>query len=190
MKENQRITVTKRMLKEGLLRLLETKKLDKIRVNELCEESGINRATFYRHYETPHDVLMELSQDLLREMKPMGQIPKTRQELDDRMTQLCEFLDEHTQLLRLIILNHTDEDLEQLVKMMIGELWSRTSGSGRFRELDQETLNILVTFSVGGGYYLLRQWLLGNIRKTPQEMGKLVSDLVSAYRAQEFGAAM
>ena len=46
MKENQRIAVTKRMLQEGLLRLLRTQPIDKIKVTELCEESGINRATF------------------------------------------------------------------------------------------------------------------------------------------------
>ena len=47
--------MTKRMLKEWLLR-----PLDNIHVNELCRESGINRATFYRHYETPQDVLVSL----------------------------------------------------------------------------------------------------------------------------------
>ena len=55
LKENQRMVVTKRMLKEWLLR-----PLDNIHVNELCRESGINRATFYRHYETPQDVLVSL----------------------------------------------------------------------------------------------------------------------------------
>lgn len=50
MKDDQRVTLTKRLLQEGLLRLLETKEIDKINVTELCRESGINRATFYRHY--------------------------------------------------------------------------------------------------------------------------------------------
>ena len=60
-KENQRITLTKKLLQEGLLRLLETKRLDKISVTELCREAGINRATFYNHYDSlqkqPHHLL-------------------------------------------------------------------------------------------------------------------------------------
>ena len=51
-KENQRIALTKKLLQEGLLRLLETKTLDKISVTVLCRESGINRATFYNHYNS------------------------------------------------------------------------------------------------------------------------------------------
>ena len=50
MKGNQRIALTKRLLQEGLIRLLEKKPLDKNSVTELCGESGINQATFYRHY--------------------------------------------------------------------------------------------------------------------------------------------
>ena len=58
-KENQRIALTKKLLQEGLLRLLEVKTLDKISVTELCRESGINRATFYNHYTSPQDLRSE-----------------------------------------------------------------------------------------------------------------------------------
>ncbi len=52
-KINMRVAVTKRMLKEGLLRCLETKDLEEITISELCKEAGINRATFYKHFNTP-----------------------------------------------------------------------------------------------------------------------------------------
>ena len=38
MKENQRITVTRRMLQEGLLRLLQGQSIDTIQVTALCAE--------------------------------------------------------------------------------------------------------------------------------------------------------
>ena len=60
LKDNQRTIITKRMLKEGLLRLLKTKPLDKINIVELCNESGINRTTFYRHYELPKYIINEM----------------------------------------------------------------------------------------------------------------------------------
>ena len=37
------------MLKEGLLRLLKKKPLDKINIVELCSEASSNRTTFYRY---------------------------------------------------------------------------------------------------------------------------------------------
>ena len=45
--ENQRVRLSKALLKEALVRLLETKPLDKITIYELCAEAQINRTTFY-----------------------------------------------------------------------------------------------------------------------------------------------
>ena len=64
MKEDQRVALTKRLLQEGLLRLLEKKDIDSIHVSELCAESGINRATFYRHYKEPRDILRNMRQNI------------------------------------------------------------------------------------------------------------------------------
>lgn len=69
MKDDQRIALTKRLLREGLLRLLSKTDLNKISVTQLCIESGINRATFYRHYEEPRDILMILSMKYFRKMQ-------------------------------------------------------------------------------------------------------------------------
>ena len=61
MKDDQRIALTKRLLREGLLRLLSKTDLNKISVTQLCIESGVNRATFYRHYEEPRDILNDIN---------------------------------------------------------------------------------------------------------------------------------
>ena len=45
--ENQRIRLSKTMLKNALIRLLANKSIDKITVYELCAEAQINRTTFY-----------------------------------------------------------------------------------------------------------------------------------------------
>ena len=76
-KENQRIALTKKLLQEGLLRLLETKTLDKISVTELCKESGINRATFYNHYTSPFDLLNSVEDKLAENLRGIVGDPKT-----------------------------------------------------------------------------------------------------------------
>ena len=50
MKDDQRTKLTKRLLREALLLLLEKNDINKIAVTQLCQQAGINRATFYRHY--------------------------------------------------------------------------------------------------------------------------------------------
>lgn len=44
---------------EALFQLLEEKDFAYITVKEICEKAGVNRSTFYLHYETVNDLLTE-----------------------------------------------------------------------------------------------------------------------------------
>lgn len=44
---------------EALIALLEMKDLEYITVKEICEKAGVNRSTFYLHYETIDDLVNE-----------------------------------------------------------------------------------------------------------------------------------
>ena len=47
------------LMNEALLLLLETKEYEFITVTEICKKAGVNRSTFYLHYETIDDLLFE-----------------------------------------------------------------------------------------------------------------------------------
>ena len=44
---------------EALISLLKEKDLEYITVKEICEKAGVNRSTFYLHYETVADLVNE-----------------------------------------------------------------------------------------------------------------------------------
>lgn len=46
-------------LDEALIALLEQKDLEYITVKEICRQAGVNRSTFYLHYETISDLVNE-----------------------------------------------------------------------------------------------------------------------------------
>lgn len=50
---------------EALLSLLEKKPFAYITVSEICEEAGVNRSTFYLHYENTCDLLHEATKYVL-----------------------------------------------------------------------------------------------------------------------------
>ena len=67
--ENQRIRLTKKMLKSALIKLLESKPIEKISVYELCAEAQINRTTFYKYYGSQHDLMADIQADFLTELE-------------------------------------------------------------------------------------------------------------------------
>ncbi len=66
--ENQRIRLSKAMLKAGLLKLLKEKPLGQITVHELCIVSQINRTTFYKYYGSQTELLNEIESDFLNQL--------------------------------------------------------------------------------------------------------------------------
>ena len=44
---------------EAFMEILEQKDFEYISVKEICERAGVNRSTFYLHYETVNDLLEE-----------------------------------------------------------------------------------------------------------------------------------
>ncbi len=83
--ENRRVRMTKQMMKDALLELLEQQKLVNITVTAICETADIHRSTFYNYYSDPEELLKDIEQDFL------DRIPTPPKELDqNNQEQLLE----------------------------------------------------------------------------------------------------
>lgn len=178
-RENQRIMLTKRLLKESLLRLLERKELDKISITELCREAGINRATFYRHYEIPRDILNELGKDLFYEMHQTVGIPRSKSDVKGSIENLCTFMEKNLDRIRIIIKGTSETDFTAFVSDLYTEFWEEIRRVSILSGLSDEDIKLLVLYSAGGSYFVLRNWLLGNIQKDSKEMADYLFRLLS-----------
>ena len=178
MKENQRVTITKRMLKEGLLRLLEQKPLDKVRVNELCEESGINRATFYRHYQTPQDVLVELELDFVKQVASLSPKPRTEADARANLERACAYLYDHADVAKILFRCNTDIDMMAVLNEFFQQIWELRKEDPQLGQIDKDTARIILTLMGGGCYCLLRQWILEDIPKTPAQIAAILCNVI------------
>ncbi|MCD7725414.1 MAG: TetR/AcrR family transcriptional regulator [Clostridiales bacterium] len=55
---------TARKMDDAFLELMEKKEFEYITVTEICKKAGVNRSTFYLHYETVGDLLAECVEDM------------------------------------------------------------------------------------------------------------------------------
>src|ERR1700761_4044089 len=56
-----RVLRSRQMLMEALLRLLNRKEFDDISIQEIADEAGLNRATFYLHYPDKNALLQAMT---------------------------------------------------------------------------------------------------------------------------------
>ena len=177
--------LTKKLLKDGLLRLLENKSIQKVNVTELCKEAGINRATFYAHYETPHDVLNEIESDISADvMHSFAQAMQNNEHLSlqDSIEILCRYFYNQIELLRVLISNYSTQNLA----ISFTRAYEAIISSPLAKEADEEDVKLVTIFLSGGGFFLLCYWMSEGVQKTPEEMAKLMTDLLSGKMLMKY----
>lgn len=178
-KENQRIALTKKLLQEGLLRLLEVKTLDKISVTELCRESGINRATFYNHYNSPQDLLTSIETKMTAELRQIIGNPRNAAEIICHTEAVCNYFYENGRTILTLHRCHADDDISEVLYTLNENFQLFRMNSRYTRTLDQNSLHLVSVFFYTGCYHILLEWLNNDIQKTPREIAELMVRLAS-----------
>lgn len=176
-KENQRIALTKRLLKEAILRLLQKKELKQITITELCGEAGINRITFYRYYEMPRDVLEEVCHDMFAQMQQELRPPESLPDFERYIEDMCTFLYARADTVLLLFHCTSSMDAYEFIQEMYGFIMDEYSNLPELQAYDPDHIRLMTTYFGGGGYFLLRQWLTEDIQKSPKEIASLVYQL-------------
>ena len=177
-KENQRITLTRRLLQEGLLRLLQTEKLEDISVTALCKEAGINRATFYNHYTSPTSLLNEMELQFVAELTALGKVPSSIEDIAASLEQYCIKLKENATLVSILVRYHADRDIEKILTTLASYYGNNRLNMNK-TQMDDDTIHLVSTFLYSGCYALVREWLLWDIQKSPKEIAALMISMIS-----------
>lgn len=172
-KENQRIMLTKRLLKDSLIALLKEKDIYQISISELCTSAGINRTTFYRYYGSQFDLLREMESDALDRIADMliHRGPSATQML----ASILSYLEENIDLFRLLINNNVDPEFPRRLFRL--EPIRDTLSSALYPKYSENDLEYVSAFTTYGSFHLLRKWLNKVDREPPEKVAHLVSDL-------------
>ncbi len=178
-KQNQRVALTKRLLKESLMQLLKKKDINKISVKELCENAGINRTTFYNHYGSPYDVLSEMEDDLIEGIPVVlwDKSYESKQTFIKETTIIFRYLYDNIDLTRLLLRNNNIESgfARKLFHFPATQQAINELISG---EHDSASMKLIITFLENGAYSLLREWIIQDIPKSPFEIAELLANII------------
>lgn len=182
MNTNQRVIISKRMLQEAMLQLLKEKPIDKIRVTELCEKAGINRATFYRHYQLPKDILNEMQCTFVKNVQREFETEALVLNPEQFMEALCTYLYDNRDYIAVFLHSNMNQDVFGQFKEPFRELVYHHISKRKY-EIDEEGFELLCAYIAGGSYFMINQWLLGDIKKTPQEAASFILGLMKVNNA-------
>ncbi|MBQ9031436.1 MAG: TetR/AcrR family transcriptional regulator C-terminal domain-containing protein [Parasporobacterium sp.] len=161
--EDTRVQFTKKILKDALLKLLKTKPITRVTIKELCEEAGLNRGTFYLHYNEPNDLLREIEEEFVQEKMSFFN-PYMKNDNPDQLAMLFGAILQNHEL-SLILFGHNGapqftERIKKLVRPRILEDWQR-----EFPTYHPDDLEFVYDFVFSGAMKLILNWIAdsGNI---------------------------
>ncbi len=167
-KEDRRVIITKRILKEALTEMLRETDIYHVSIRELCQRADINRTTFYKYYGNQFDLLADMENDMLDFLASTIRAYASNQKIIIRT--VCEYLENHLEFARLIINNNVDPLFPQKI-FSLEILQEAVLERYRQNEAAQE---YLFNYLIYGAYRVISLWLNKEQREAPEQIAQLL----------------
>ena len=169
-KSESRYFNTALRMDQAFLKLLEQKDMEYITVKEICEAAGVNRSTFYLHYETIGDLLAEsvqyMNEQFLEHMKLHAETLVSRIRdcpLDELylvtpvyLTPYLEYIAQNKRLFRTALKNSGSLGLDRIYSRMMRHVFTPILERFQIAEPDRP---YMVAFYIHGLMAILSEWL-------------------------------
>lgn len=166
---NQRIMLTKKLLKKSLTDMLQTQSIYQISIRELCQNAGINRSTFYKYYGSQFDLLSEMEQDLLFNVENMLVLQENYSK--NVIEQILVYLEQDIDFIRLLINSNVDPEFPKKlfslppIQRMMNEL---------IADLPEDESEYFHRFLLFGAYEIIRVWINKENRESSEWLAALL----------------
>ena len=168
--------VTKRALEQSLKNLLLKKPLTKITINDIAEDCGINRMTFYYHFKDIYD-LVEWS--CLEDAKKALDEKKTYETWQQGFLQIFEAVLQNKPFIlnvyRCVHREQVEKYLQPLVDRLLLDVINEAVGEMQVRDDDKQFIARVYSYVFIG---LMLNWIKDGMREDPRLIVDRLSKLI------------
>lgn len=168
--DNRRVVMTKRIIKDVFIEMLEKKSIQKIYVRELCVKADINRSTFYKYYESQYDLLAEIENDLLIEIEEKCKDTDNTKGLNN----ILQYISRNKKTYKVVFNANIDPmfpkkllNLPIITEIMNNKLVNKNEN--KYKKI----------YILEGGYHVILKWLNNDCRESPEEITRLVMKYIN-----------
>lgn len=177
------------LMDKALIELLGKKDISYISVKELCLKAGVNRSTFYLHYETIADLLEETTEYIDSQFNEsfenlqkhfawqIDEIPLSELVLINHtyLEPYLKFVYDNRAVYRAAINNpatmKTDKRYMNLKKHIIEPIMARF-------EIPDDVRNYWTAYYINGVWAIIQEWINGGCRESIEQIICIIEDCV------------
>lgn len=180
-KRNRNAIRSVNMIMNAYGELLKVTPMEKITVTSIVNKAGLNRSTFYAHFDCPNDVRKMLEKKLVDELMekidcldfkglmadPQPLLDIVAERLEERMDYLNVMLERYP----------ATEWMESIKEAIIERFMSDAEAEGSYENKDDLLINL--RFFVGGYISLCRDYINNKISDTPSELSESLARTIA-----------
>jgi AcrR family transcriptional regulator len=178
-KADQRVKITKMLLKKSLVELMRENPISKLSVKMLCEAADINRSTFYAHYSDQYDLLKQLEQEVISELKKhisKEVFLKHTEQTTQAMNQILDYIAKNAELFKILLSENGDSSFHREIMSLAQQ--KIISDIHNNQSIDASISEYLQCFAVTGALSIVQKWLQDGIIESTEKMSELTSKLI------------
>ncbi len=176
-KADYRVVLTQKMFKAAFLKLLNDKPIQEITIRELCAEAGVNRGTFYSHYEDIYDLLHHIEDEMFEELKnTMASLPNLTAE--QFYVELFELFKNNSELCTILISRNSDMAFVDKILAFGESVFMSIYATDKHLE---RTLSYYYRFISGGCISMIRMWMEGGMVESTESMARILGHILNSY---------
>ena len=187
-------TATKMNL--ALISLLKKKSFEYITVREICETAGVNRSTFYLHYETIGDLLNETIRYLLNDFLSYFStdiqsisLNLMNCELDElvfigdkHLTPYLTYIKDHKEVFATALLNNKTLGFEDIYKRMFENIFNPILDRFHYPLNDRQ---YVMMYYLNGINAIVSEWLKNSCDKSIKEISKIIAICIYGFKREQ-----
>lgn len=179
-KNNQRFKETEQTIQKVLLELARTTDIRRVTVRAICEKAGINRSTFYSHYQDINDLVDKIGREMMQDISHLFQSSGNPIHFfisQPLLAEMLAYVKEHQDFFD-IYLNHYSSVASETFSLL-WERWAKPFVSD-FGLSDESEMQYHFTFFKAGFLAVLSQWIRNDCPESPEKLAQIILKRISS----------
>ena len=178
---------------EALITLLEKKDFEYITIKEICDTAGVNRSTFYLHYENTLDLLKETTRYIIDKHLSYYEIDKQRISLqfetckredllfvtDEYLMPYLTFIKENQRIFKVAIKQFNSLKMDEVYGKMFQYIFNPILERFHVSEMERP---YVMKFYLTGIFAIVMEWLNKNCSDDIKTVIKIIIDCAMGER--------
>ncbi|MBQ5357462.1 MAG: TetR/AcrR family transcriptional regulator [Oscillospiraceae bacterium] len=180
---------TAEKMDSALMEILKTKSFEYITVSEICKKAGVNRSTFYLHYENTRDLLEETirntTDNFVSYFVPDGKISPINFEESqkDKLVFISEeylmpylsYFKENRKIFLTVFENGKLFGFEETYEKLFNNIFNPILDVFKFPESERK---YVMAFYLNGINSIIMEWIKEDCVKPEKEVVKIINDCI------------